>query len=214
LLTAGSAFVWTGLVPLDGALSELTQTVVVLLFFPLNGAVFAVASVVAVLLLTNSPFLVDILLEMPANYVFIGNDVLHFWPLLAILAFALLQRKIILFALNRQIVERGILASPVRLVFFLGYQAYGGAGILLAIYSTLFDPRVVYDTDLPIVSGIIVAFLSLTIFNLLPLMYVFTVDGAGTQTPYDAAWLWRNDASQSMTGGLMFQAYTEGRRTR
>ncbi len=202
-LTSGAAFVWTGLVPVDGALSRLTQTVIVVLFFPLSGIAFTVMIAVATLFLTGSTFLTKILEEFPVGVVFFGNEVVHFVPVAIFVIFAFLQRKLIYFSLNRAIVENRLSDSPTRLFIFIAYQAVGGSAIFLATYTVLFDPRVVYDTNLPYLSGITVAFLALLFFNAAPLMYVLLIEGVAVPRAYSAAWLWRNDADPQLAGGVL-----------
>lgn len=204
-ITCGASFVWTGLAPLDGPVSRVTQAAIVLFFFPLSGIAFTVMIVVATLFLTGSTFLTKILLEFPVGVVFFGNEVVHFVPVAIFAIFAFLQRKLIYFSLNRALVDNGITRSPVRLFFFIAYQAFAGSAILLGIYTTIFDPRVIYDTELPFLSGIVVAFLALLFCNAAPLMYVLLIEGVGNPLPYTAAWLWRNDADPRLTGGVLIE---------
>jgi len=196
--TAAAPFVLTGIIDERSSVGALTRALLVLAFFPLNGVIFTVMFVVSVLLGTGSPFLTDIFTKYPPEIVFLGNDLMHFWPIVVLLLYFIVYRKLIAYSLNRVLVAYDIIESPWRFTLFIGYQAYGGAGIALAIYSLIFDPREVYESDQPIVVGVVAVAVSLTIFNLTPLLIVLAL-GVASPVRYSRAWLLRNDVDPRLS---------------
>jgi hypothetical protein len=189
-LTLGAAPVRFGLVSANSALGRFTRTVIVVGLFPINGIVFTVMFGVSVLLGTGSPFLSEFLTKYPPEIVFLGNDLFHFWPIVVLLIYYIVYRKLVLFSLNRVVSQLHLLDSPVRFSVFVLYLAYGGAIVALGIYSVLFDPRVVYETDLSIASGFLVALVALTIFSLLPLLYILGLLGVASREALTLDWLY------------------------
>jgi len=203
-LTLGAPFIQVGLVREDSPLGRFTQFILAVFFFPLSGIVFVVVVVVSVLLGTNSPFLTDIFSRMPPTIVMLGNDVFHFWPVVFILVYYIAYRRIIHFSLNRAMTYTGVLTSAVRTTVFIIWEAFFASGLAIFIYSIIFDPHEVYKTDVWTVSGCVVALVTLTIFNLLPLMIILGLLRVGTNTSYPAAWLPYNDADPELAA-LMFR---------
>lgn len=200
--TAAGPFIILGLIRPDGLVSYFTQAVIVLLFFPLLGIVVTVMVVISVLLATNSPFLIDIFEQIPPGLVVLGNELFHSIPVLALILHYTLAYKLVHYAHNGVIAGYRLLDQPLILAIFIGYQAYFFAAIALTIYSLLFDPRVIYETDLPLLAGVVVAFASLTAI-LIVVMVVLALFGVASRRRYSYAWLWRNDAAQDLAGGVI-----------
>ena len=190
--TLGAPFIQLGLIDADSPLGVLTQTLLVLLFFPLNGVVWVVVIVVQVLLGTDAAFLVELLLELPPTLVMLGNDVFHFWPIIFVLLYALAYGKLILYAHNKTLNRFGAVNSGVRLAFYVLYQAFGGTAIAVLMYSVIFNPQQVYKTDIHVLVGIVIAAAVLALFNLVPLLLLFGLVNVGSKTAYTRSWLVTN----------------------
>jgi len=160
--TALAPFVSTGFIAPDSAAGAWTRTVIVLGLWPLIGIVFSVMYAVSYLLGTGSHFLSDIFVKYPPEIVFIGNDLVHFWPIVTLLIFFIVYNKLVAFAFNDVLARRRLVRSAVRFTAFIVYQAYAGAGIAVAIYALLFDPRIVYKTNQTIAEGTLVLAISPT----------------------------------------------------
>lgn len=204
--TLPSACIIVGFLNPDSFLGKTTQFVIVALFFPLWGIVSTVLLVVWVLLGTDAEFLADILATMPTGIVFIGNDVFHFLPVFSLVIFYLFYHKLVHYSINHVIARYGILDNPGKLFVFIIYQAYSPL-LLLALYALIFDPRVIYSTDLSILAGIVVVILALSFFSLGALLVMLALLGVGSRNPYSKAWLWRNDSDQDMGGGVVLLQY-------
>jgi len=190
--TALAPFVSTGFIAPDSAAGAWTRTVIVLGLWPLIGIVFSVMYAVSYLLGTGSHFLSDIFVKYPPEIVFIGNDLVHFWPIVTLLIFFIVYNKLVAFAFNDVLARRRLVRSAVRFTAFIVYQAYAGAGIAVAIYALLFDPRIVYKTNQTIAEGTLVLAISLTFAAPLPLL-LFLWLGVASTARYSRAWLVRNE---------------------
>lgn len=144
-----------------GAWRNVTLAVVAFAFLPLNGVVWVVASVVNLLLASGHSFIDEYFEQHAPSLVVLGNDVYHLFPLVALLLYLVFNARVVFFALNQ-------LLAGERRGFFL-YLAYGGTLISLLTYLALFDPHVVYSTDLPFAAGGLFALLVLTLVNAIPL---------------------------------------------
>jgi len=190
--TALAPFVSTGFLHPESVLGSWTRTVIVLCLWPLIGIVFSVMYAVSYLLGTGSHFLSDIFIKYPPEIVFIGNDLVHFWPIVTLFIFFIVYNKLIAYSYNYVLARYNVVGSAVRFTCFIGYEAYIGAGVAVAIYSLIFDPRVVYKTDQTIAEGSLVVLISLTFAALLPLL-LFLWLGVASSVRYSVAWLVRNE---------------------
>lgn len=191
--TLAAPFISVGLIRHDSAIGRFTLFIIVALFFAVNGIVWVVVVVVSVLLGTNSPFLTDIFEKLPPTIVMLGNDVFHFWPLVFILVYYIMYHRLIYFAINRALNGTNVLRSPSRTLVFIIYEAYFFTGSFLFAYSLLFDPHEVYKTDVWTGGGILVAFATLTFFNLVPLMVILQLHRVGKDVPYSSHFLIHNE---------------------
>lgn len=162
------------------SLVRLETLFIGIFLMPLFGVVVLVAVLVIILLATKAQAFIDIFAEYPSGIVIIGNDVYHFVPVIAILFYIMFNRRHVFYALNcalQTIVyhrggRRHRHHRRKRYVFSFAlylYQAYFGTLITLLIYSTFFDPRIVYGTDIGLLSGILLIVFSLTLSNAIPL---------------------------------------------
>lgn len=188
-----AALIQYGLIDVNSAIGRFTCTLLVLFFFPVLGIVAIVAVVVFVLLGTNAQFLADLLTQLPPTIVMLGNDVFHMIPVIFILIYFLAFFKLIIFSINRMLVQSRVFDSPGRLAVFILYQAYAGTGAVVIIYALIFDPHEVYKTTIWTGAGLVVGLLTLTVTNLIPLMIILWPLGAGQDVPYSVAWLVHND---------------------
>jgi len=168
-----------------GAWRDATLAVVAFGLLPLNGVVWVVASVVSVLLASGHSFIDRYFAEHAPSLVVLGNDVYHLFPLVALLLYVVFNARIALYAVNE-------LLRAERCVFFL-YAAYGGTLISLLVYLALFDPHVVYSTELPFAVGGALALFVLTAVNALPLAVAVGYWRLGERA-LGAAWLERRRA--------------------
>jgi len=88
----------------------------------------------------------------------------------------------------------------LRYTLFIFYNAYGFTTVTIVIYRLLFDPHVVYLTDVADIYGIAVIYLTLTVFVLLPLNFMLWLLGVGSRKAYTIEWLHRNDADPHLIG--------------
>jgi hypothetical protein len=200
LATALAPFLTTGLLDPHSTLGSFTRSVIVLGFWPLNGIIFTVMYGVSYLLGTGSHFLSNIFTKYPPEIVFIGNDLVHFWPIVVLLLFFIVYSKLIAYSLNDVLVRYGALRSPLRFTAFIGYQTYVGASVAIAVYALLFDPRVVYETDQTLAEGALVALVALTIATLVPLLFFLWL-GVASPARYSREWLARNIYDARLDGG-------------
>lgn len=201
-LTLATACILQGFVDPDGPLGLFTQAMIVIFFFPIVGLSFTVLVLVTVLFATSPEFLADVLLNRPAGLVFIGNDIYHFYTVLFAAAFYIMFHKVVHFSLNSVLVKYELMDNPLKLLIFLGFQAYSPL-LLMALYASIFDFQVQYSTDISPVVGVVIAVLSLSVFGLLPLLAVLGLLGVGSRVPYSKEWLWRNDSAQALNGGVV-----------
>ena len=192
--TIGAPFLRFGVADVDGCFADATFFVIAMGFLPLHGVVWAVLVIVSVMLATEAKLFSDILEEVPATWVMLGDSIYHFWPVLVLLLFAIVYWKLIFVAYNRVFVRRRLYDSRRRLCMFLLFQSFVGTAVSLTIYGILFDPRQVYKTELPIGLGIGVVVLTLQLTNALPLLIVLFVHKVARRVEYPSAWLSQNDA--------------------
>ncbi len=200
--TLPAPFVLLGLISPANCLAQLSQFILFIGFFPLHGIVWTVMSAVTVLLGTRSPFLRNIFAIYPAEIVIIGNDLFHTYPVLIILIYTIVYHKLLFYALNRFIARRSILDSAARISLLIFYQSYIGAGAALAVYTIIFDPRVVYSTELPVVAGIAIAFATMTVVNLLPIIALLALKGVASRDAFSYVWLVNNSGDPAATEPL------------
>lgn len=162
-------------------LAKFVSFVVGIAFVPLVGIVFVVAGLVMILLGTRSQFLVVLFQEHAPSFVMLGNDVYHFIPIIALLAYGLINWHFVLYSVNWLLNRRS------RWLIAL-YLAYGGPAISLLWYVTFFNPQVVYQTDIGFLPGAVIVFALLTIFVFAPLTAAIYVFGLG-KWPVDDEWL-------------------------
>lgn len=191
LATALAPFITTGFLDPRSPLGSFTRFVIVIFFWPLNGVIFTVMYAVSYLLGTGSHFLSNIFIKYPPEIVFIGNDLVHFWPIVVLLLYFIVYNKLIAYSLNDVLARRNIVSSPARFTAFIGYQTYVGAGVAIGVYALLFDPRIVYETEQTIAEGVLVALIALTIATLVPLLFFLWL-GVASPARYSRAWLVRN----------------------
>jgi len=194
LATIGIVFVQVGWLRHDSAYSFFLQFIVALGYFPVFGIVMVVRVIVWMLLGTDSPFLTKFFEVMSPGHVFLGDDAFHFMPVVEIILFALVYRKFILYSLNLLIAYSRMLSAPVRFAVFIFYSAYWFVVTTVVPYRLFFDPHDVYSTDIPDIDGLSVAFLTLTVFVLLPFLFVLALLNVATGKAYTPEWLHRNDA--------------------
>lgn len=197
-VTLPAPFVQVGLIREDSSVGRFVQFVLAVFFFPLVGIIFVVVVVVSVLLGTNSPFLTDIFTKLPPTIVMLGNDVFHFWPVIFILLFYLAYRRLIHFSLNHAMTYTGVLTSGSRTTLFIVWEAYFAPGATIFVYAIIFDPHEVYKTDVWTGSGVVVAFITLTVFDLIPLMIILGLERVGTNVAYPVRWLFYNDSDPEL----------------
>lgn len=191
--TIGIAFVEVGWLRHDSAYSQWLQFVTALFFFPLLGVVITVRVLVWVLLGTNSPFLQKFFDKMAPSFVMLGDDAFHFMPVIEVVVFWLVYRKWIYYSLNQLIATTEMLDAPVRYTLFILYQAYILALGTVVVYWFTNDPHKVYSTDVPDEYGFAVIIITLTVFVLMPLIYVLWLLRVASPRAYTANWLHRND---------------------
>jgi hypothetical protein len=154
---------------------------------PLWGIVFAVAGIILVLMATNAKSIQEVFAEFPPAIVMLGNDIYHFVPVIALLIYFALNKRHVFYSLNLALqhnhwvyrvnpytAEREV--ESVRKSFsvpmFL-YEAYLGSLIPVLFYIAVFNPRVVYGTELSFAAGMLIFIGLLTISNALPLLLGF-----------------------------------------
>ena len=192
--TLAATFVQQGFVHPHSALGSFTRTIIVLAFFPLLGVVVVVATLVWVLLGTNSPFITDIFDRVPAQIVIIGNDVFHVIPVLAIVIYFVVLRKIILYSLNSVAAEYGLTRNPCQLLTFLAYEGFFGTALSLGSYALIFDAQEVYQTEIETFYGIILSAVTLAFSSFLAIVIVAALLRVVSSVHYPLGWLVRNDS--------------------
>ncbi len=207
-----------GLIRLRSFVGYFSEAIVVLLFFPLNGIVWSVMVLVSALLGFGSPFITDFFERYPPGIVFLGNDLFHVFPVLALVIFAFLYGTFILMAHYDALMYFDVLRSPARLTSYVLYQAYIGPLILATLYALIFDPRIVYETTLPFLVGFVILIMSLTVFNLTAVLFVFALilrlDNEIQSETILLAWFLRNHGSADFMGGIFFYEKKTGIRFR
>lgn len=187
-------FIQNGLIDPASTPALFTETLLVLFFFPLLGLVFSIVIAISVIIGNDSAFVAGLLAEFPAGLIVVGNDIYHFWPVIFILIYYMAYMQTIHFSMNRALNAFGVLTNGWRLSFFILYEAYIGTGIVIFIYSIINDPHVIYSTTIPTADGIVIIAVTLTFFNLIPLMVILALLRVGTRVSYTAAWLAHNYA--------------------
>lgn len=196
--TTPAPLMLVGLVDVNSCLGDLTLGVLALGFFPLNGVVWSVLVLVSVMLATKAELFVDVLNEMAPTWVMLGDSIYHFWPVLVLLLYFIAYRKLIYVALNRVYARQRLYTSPVRLTFFLLYQAFVGTLFSFAVYGVLFNPQKVYKTELPAGLGILVVLLTLQAVNAVPLLVQLFVYKIGRRVEYPDDWLPINESDPEL----------------
>lgn len=196
--TLPAAFVIYGQIHPNSKLGEIVQTTIIVLFFPLVGIVFMVRLIVLVMLATRAEFLYNMFFQMDPNIVFIGDAVFHSFPIVELLVFYALNRKLVLYAHNRLSARYHLHRSAMRFIVYVIYHTFGGPLILLGMYNILFDARQVYVIDIPPTIGFIVAICSLSI-SLGMFTFVLILDEVVTSPQRldlheQVLWLSKNDA--------------------
>lgn len=204
---AAAPFIKVGLLRPNSILGIYTLLVLALLFFPLWGIAWTVLVVVSVLLITNSPFLLEFFANNPPGFVFIGNEIFHFWPVLALVITYIFIDKALFYALNWFVLTLGIANNPCTMVLFILSEVYIGALFFLLLYNLAFNANDIYQTDIPFVYGLVVVLITLTIASGGLLLYILGVKGIlRRRRLYGPVWLWRNDADPELAGGVIMKS--------
>jgi len=172
--------------------------VIAAMLMPLFGIVVAVIIIIFILIGMDADTIVDAFATYPPEIVIIGNDFFHVVPFIALLIYIVLNRRHVYYALNLGLqyvyivdedLDTRIVVSSLRShsgisiehrtvkrrryryvspALFL-YQAYLGSLVPILFYLALFDPRVIYGTNMSFGVGLLILFLSLTFSNAIPL---------------------------------------------
>lgn len=133
-------------------------------FLPLLAAVVFVAVAVLLLLMSDPEFITDLFAAMGAGVVIIGNDVFHWWPVLAITLFGAVHGHLIWYGLNRWFRPLHAIDDAtgrrIALCCATWYQVGGGLLLVAVVYLLVlwaaFGKTVgeVYGTELPVWLGL------------------------------------------------------------
>lgn len=201
--TLAAPFIQHGFISHKSALGSFTQTVLVLGFFPLFGVVTTVMALVNVLLGSMSDFITDIFAVMPAQIVIIGNDLFHNWPFTNMLIFAFAYHRLLYHSLNRVAAHFGVAYDALRLTLWFAYEGFFGTILSLLLYALLFDPRQVYETDIPFeTGGALAAFLVLFSSGFFFLVTAALV-GVVSKRAYPDNWLANPDTDPTLVGRVV-----------
>lgn len=190
--TLAVPFLLTGFATASSFLGKVTQTIIVLFLFPLNGILWVVVVVINVILATGGTLFVGLVRSLSVSIVIIGNDVFHFWPLVILLVYILAYSKFIFYSLNGALVRSAVADSPRRLTLFVLYQSYGGPLLALLFYVTIYNPQQVYQTDVNAAIGVAIVLATLTFLNLVPILIILSLIGVGSTVRYNKYWLLTN----------------------
>jgi hypothetical protein len=186
-------FILAGLIHPESRLGQFTQLVVIIGFLPLNGVLWGVMVLVNALLGTNSPFLTNVFTQLTPSIVMLGNELFHVWPVLVILIYYIVYRKFIHYSYNSVYASCALLDCAWRLVIFLFYEGFFGTVLSAFTYGIIFDPCIVYSSNLPISVGIGIGLVTLVFVNLVPLLIVVAIYNVGSRTKYPYLWLLLNE---------------------
>lgn len=153
------------------------------LFFPVNQIVWFVFAAVVLLLATDAEFITDLFASIAPGVVIIGNDVFHTYPVLFIVVYAGLFRRLLWYGLNRWLAparERGCCLLGLA----IAYQVTGGAllfaGAYFAVLAAAYHGttvNAVYGTDISVLLGLLLYVAVGLVVNGVPLLMLSTCHG-------------------------------------
>jgi hypothetical protein len=135
---------------IDERALPFVNVVVVVGWLPLATIIAYVAVVVAALLLESPAFIVELFGVYDAGDVIVGNEVLHFVPLLVFAAVSTARRALIFNALYRAFTSPALRADGLSFVGLVLYEVWFGAGAFFLVYilylaATGSSPMQVYE---------------------------------------------------------------------
>ena len=161
--------------------------VVALFFVPLWGIVSAVLLLVIIMLLTGAEFLKSFAQQVPIAVIVVGNEVFHFFTVLLLFAWAVASQRLVYWSLNQLFAQRVVHQRPLIYWSLVAYQMLIGSAITLLVYTAIFDPQVVYETDLNVALGALFGVVSV-LFATSPLLVFLCCCDLGDE-PLEARWL-------------------------
>ena len=190
--TLPAPFVLNGQIDLDGPVGTFVRVVIVALFFPIYATIWVVIVVVSVLLVTDSPFLTEIMVTVKASLVFLGNDIFHFWPLILWQIGYNYYKKLIYLSHNYAFTATGILMDRTRTVIYVAIQVYLVPAFFLGAYNTIFDAKEVYPTKLYTIDGVVIGVITLTVVGLTIVGNMLGIQRIGNLKRFHRKWLTTN----------------------
>ena len=166
---------------------RLQMAVIALFFVPLWGIVVAVLLMVILMLLTGAEFIDSIAQSVPLSILVLGNEMFHFLTVLILLTVTLILQRITYDSLNEVFSQPPVHKS--RLIFWglVFYEMVGGPLISVLLYLSIFNPQVVYETDINMLLGFVFLVVALIVATSELLLFLFCFDLG--KAPIDPRWL-------------------------
>lgn len=142
-------------------------------FVPLWGIVSAVLLLVILMLISGSRLLETFATVIPISDIVLGNEVFHFFTVLLLLTWAVVNHRRVYYSLNQLFAHPTVRQNRSVFVALVLYQMFLGAIITQLFYASIFDPHAVYDTDIDTVLGVLCGLASLTLATSPLLFFLF-----------------------------------------
>ena len=152
--------------------------VVATMYLPLVSLAASVAAMVAVMLIDNPHFLTKMFKIFPTGYVITGNELVHFFPLVLILAFTVVHRNLVFYA--HHVPLRWARKSRALQALLFAYWTLAALLTMILPYDIAYDPSEVYGVELVYGPGIIVYLTIALLLIVTPLLLGMLYYGLGT----------------------------------
>lgn len=156
-------------------------------FLPLWGIVSTVLLLVILMLLVGSDMLDSLIMVVPISVIVLGNEVFHFFTVLLLATWAVANQRMLYYALNQLFSHRKVHQTRKIYWALILYETIIGSSIPLLFYVSIFDPHVVYQTEISFFLGTLAAFAALALAT--SPIYLFIHMFYMGSAPLEVGWL-------------------------